>query len=130
MNKMKIVLAITLCISTVSSQVKVSINSGDPVFPFPQFMPYKNATTTYENLATKPGVGVTHAEMEKTIRDGYQIMMNRTEKPGGGVGGKDYIRYRSNPQCSEGDGYGLLVLPQWLTRKLSMDCGFISTITP
>lgn len=108
MNKMKIVLAITLCISTVSSQVKVSINSGDPVFPFPQFMPYKNATTTYENLATKPGVGVTHAEMEKTIRDGYQIMMNRTEKPGGGVGGKDYIRYRSNPQCSEGDGYGLL----------------------
>jgi endo-1,4-beta-D-glucanase Y len=46
--------------------------------------------------------------MEQTIRDGYQIMMNRAEKIGGGVGGKDYIRYRSNPQCSEGDGYGLL----------------------
>jgi len=108
MNKMKILLAISFCLSVASSQVKVAINSGDPVFPFPQFQPYKNATSTYENLATKPGVGVTHAEMEQTIRDGYQIMMNRAEKIGGGVGGKDYIRYRSNPQCSEGDGYGLL----------------------
>lgn len=108
MNKTKFALIIVLYLSVVSSQVKVSINSGDPVFPFPQFQPYKNATATYGNLATKPGVGVTHAEMEQTMRDGYQIMMNRAEKPGGGVGGKDYIRYRSNPQCSEGDGYGLL----------------------
>jgi len=108
MNKIKLALAVAFCICAASSQVKVSINSGDPVFPFPQFLPYKNATSTYDNLATKPGVGVTHAEMEQTIRDGYQIMMNRAEKIGGGVGGKDYIRYRSNPQCSEGDGYGLL----------------------
>jgi len=108
MNKMKIVLAISFCISVAGSQVKVAINSGDPVFPFPQFQPYKNATSTYDNLATRPGVGVTHAEMEQAIRDGYQIMMNRAEKKGGGVGGKDYLMYRSSPQCSEGDGYGLL----------------------
>lgn len=108
MNKMKLVIAVAFYISAASSQVKVFINSGDPVFPFPQFQPYKNNTSTYNNLATMPGVGVTHAEMEQVIRDGYQIMMNRAEKPGGGVGGKDYIMYRSNPQCSEGDGYGLL----------------------
>lgn len=108
MNKIKLVLAVAFYISAASSQVKVFINSGDPVFPFPQFQPYKNNTSTYNNLATMPGVGVTHAEMEQVIRDGYQIMMNRAEKPGGGVGGKDYIMYRSNPQCSEGDGYGLL----------------------
>jgi len=88
--------------------VTVSINSGNPVYPFPQFLAYKNLTSTLDNLATKPGVGVTHAEMEQTIRDGYQIQMNRASKPGGGVGGKDYIKYKSNPQCSEGDGYGLL----------------------
>lgn len=88
--------------------VEVSINSGDPVFPFPQFAAYENETTTYENLASKPGVGVTHAEMEQVIRDGYQIMMNRAEKTGDKLDGKDYIKYLSNPQCSEGDGYGLL----------------------
>ncbi|HEX3020063.1 MAG TPA: glycosyl hydrolase family 8 [Chitinispirillaceae bacterium] len=108
MSKIKTALFVAICLSVASSQVKVSINSGNPVYPFPQFLPYKNATSTYENLATRPGVGVTHAEMEQVIRDGYQIQMNRAEKIGGGVGGKDYIRYRSSPQCSEGDGYGLL----------------------
>jgi uncharacterized repeat protein (TIGR01451 family) len=86
----------------------IAINSGNPAFPFPQFQPYQNASGTLGNLADHNGVGVTHAEMEQTIRDGYRIMMNRATKPGGGVGGIDYIKYRSNPQCSEGDGYGLL----------------------
>lgn len=93
---------------SLNAQVKVHINSGNPVYPFPQFLPYKNHASTLENLATRNGVGVTHAEMEQTIRDAYQIMMNRCVEPGGGVGGKKYIKYRSNPQCSEGDGYGLL----------------------
>jgi hypothetical protein len=100
-----------VCISavqTVTSQVTVNINSGNPVYPFPQFLPYQNSLGKLENLATHSGVGVTHAEMEQTIRDAYQIMMNRCIKPGGGVGGKDYIQFRSSPQCSEGDGYGLL----------------------
>jgi uncharacterized repeat protein (TIGR01451 family) len=86
----------------------IAINSGNPKYPFPQFMPYKNQTTTLTNLGVKTGVGVTHAEMEQTIRDAYQIMMNATAYAGGSVGGKKYIKYFSNPQCSEGDGYGLL----------------------
>jgi uncharacterized repeat protein (TIGR01451 family) len=86
----------------------IKINSGDPKYPFPQFLPYKNQTTTLTNLGVKTGVGVTHAEMEQTIRDAYQIMMNATTYAGGAVGGKKYIKYFSNPQCSEGDGYGLL----------------------
>ncbi|MBN1308085.1 MAG: hypothetical protein JXA18_09225, partial [Chitinispirillaceae bacterium] len=88
--------------------VPVHINSGNPAYPFPQFQPYKNPSGTLGNVGTNNSCGVPHAEMEKTIRDAYQIMMNRAEKPGGGVGGIDYIKYRSNPQCSEGDGYGLL----------------------
>ncbi|MBN1578248.1 MAG: DUF11 domain-containing protein [Chitinispirillaceae bacterium] len=86
----------------------MNINSGNPAYPFPQFQPYKNPTATLRNLGTNNAVGVTHAEMEKTIREAYQIQMNRASKPGGGVGGKDYIKYASSPQCSEGDGYGLL----------------------
>lgn len=88
--------------------VTVSINSGNPVYPFPQFQPYVNSSGALVNLGTHSAEGVTHAEMEKTIRDAYQIQMNRAKKPGGGVGGKDYIKYASNPQCSEGDGYGIL----------------------
>ncbi|MBN1130014.1 MAG: hypothetical protein JXA71_13565, partial [Chitinispirillaceae bacterium] len=105
-------LAFTLLLLTSSfattAPIPIAINSGNPVFPFPQFQAYQNPTATLGNLATKNGVGVPHAEMEQTIRDAYRIMMNRATKPGGGVGGIDYIKYRSNPQCSEGDGYGLL----------------------
>ncbi|MBN1758979.1 MAG: hypothetical protein JW863_11705 [Chitinispirillaceae bacterium] len=90
------------------AQVTVHINSGDPAYPFPQFQPYVNRDGAFQNVGTHNNVGVPHAEMEQTIRDAYQIMMNRAEKPGGGVGGIDYIRFRSNPQCSEGDGYGIL----------------------
>ncbi|MBN2037665.1 MAG: DUF11 domain-containing protein [Chitinispirillaceae bacterium] len=101
------------CLFLISSAAttpldSVYINSGNPAFPFPQFQPYTNPSAVLGNLATHNGVGVPHAEMEQTIRDAYRIMMNRATKPGGGVGGIDYIKYRSNPQCSEGDGYGLL----------------------
>jgi len=94
--------------SSLFAQVTVSINSGDPVYPFPQFLPYENQSGTLNNLATHPGEGVTHAEMEQIIRDAYQIMMNRAVKPGGGVEGIDNIYFQSNPSCSEGDGYALL----------------------
>jgi len=90
------------------AQIKVNINSGNPAYPFPQFQPYVNRDGVFENVGTHNNVGVPHAEMENTIRDAYQIMMNRATKLGGGVGGKSYIKYRSNPQCSEGNGYGLL----------------------
>ncbi|HMA65316.1 MAG TPA: glycosyl hydrolase family 8, partial [Chitinispirillaceae bacterium] len=35
-------------------------------------------------------------------------MMNRVVKTGKSFGGKEYLKFLSNPQCSEGDGYGLL----------------------
>ncbi len=94
--------------SVTFSAITVDINSGNPASPFPQFQPYVNPTDTLYNLATHNPVGVPHAEMEKSIREAYQIMMNRAEKTGETFEGVDYIRYLSNPQCSEGDGYGLL----------------------
>jgi len=88
--------------------IPISINSNDPAFPFPQFQPYVNPSATLGNVGTHNSVGVPHAEMEKTIKDAYRIMMNRAEKPGGGVGGIDYIYYKSEPTCTEGDGYAML----------------------
>lgn len=87
----------------------VSINSGNPAFPFPQFNEY----TQGKSLAKYNPVGVTHAEMEKTIREGYQIMMNRSQYTGDQLNGTKYITY-NNMDCnygtfvSEGDGYALL----------------------
>src|SRR5690554_231326 len=104
----KSLLYLIFLFSLLLAQVTVSINSGDPVYPFPQFLPYENQSGTLNNLATHPGEGVTHAEMEQIIRDAYQIMMNRAVKPGGGVDGIDYIYFESVPFCSEGDGYALL----------------------
>ena len=90
------------------SQIQVQINSGNPVFPFPQFYTYQNPTQKLDNLATRNGQGVTHAEMEQTIRDAYQIMMNRAKKTGTKLNGVDYIKFTSVPDCSEGSGYALL----------------------
>jgi uncharacterized repeat protein (TIGR01451 family) len=101
-------LLLSLILNQTEAKIKVAINSGNPVYPFPQFQPYKNPSGTLGNIGTNNSCGVPHAELEKTIREGYQIQMNRASKPGGGVGGIDYIKYASNPQCSEGDGYGLL----------------------
>jgi uncharacterized repeat protein (TIGR01451 family) len=84
----------------------IHINSGNPKFPFPQFLPYQNGTLG--NLATHSGVGVTHAEMEQTIRDAYRIMMNRAHTTGTTLNGIRYIKFESTPDCSEGDGYGIL----------------------
>jgi conserved repeat domain len=95
----------------------VYINSGNPAFPFPQFLPYQNPTATLGNLATHSGVGVTHWEMEQTIRDAYRIMMNRASKPGGGVGGTDYVYFNSNPSCTEGDGYAMLAAAAMADKK-------------
>jgi uncharacterized repeat protein (TIGR01451 family) len=91
-----------------TQEITVHINSGNPALPFPQFNDYVNESGTLQNLARKNGAGVTHAEMEQSIRDAYQIMMNRVVKTGESFGGKEYLKYLSNPQCSEGDGYGLL----------------------
>ncbi len=89
--------------------VPVDINSGDPAFPFPQFLPYVHPNDTLHNLGTRNPAGVVHAEMEKTIRDAYQIMMNRAQYEEGGVGGKRYIQFvRDGDAVSEGAGYAML----------------------
>lgn len=82
------ILAVVALLPTLAfSQIAVNINSGNPAAPFPQFQPYVNPTDTLYNLATKNPIGVSHAEMEKSIREAYQIMMNGASKPGGSVGG-------------------------------------------
>ncbi|MBN1603145.1 MAG: hypothetical protein JW915_16170, partial [Chitinispirillaceae bacterium] len=92
----------------VAGQIKIAINSGNPALPFPQFNAYETKDGTFGNLGTRNSTGNTHAEMERVIRDAYHIMMNRAEKPGGGVGGIDYVYYNSPRHCTEGDGYGML----------------------
>ncbi|MGB7566441.1 MAG: glycosyl hydrolase family 8, partial [Chitinivibrionales bacterium] len=94
--------------SMLLAQITVNINSGNPAFPFPQFLAYENPTQELGNLATNNPVGVCHAEMEKSIREAYQIMMNRANKTGTALSGVDYIKFTSTPDCSEGDGYALL----------------------
>ena len=93
---------------TVFSQITVNINSGNPAFPFPQFLAYDNPTQKLDNLATHNPPGLCHAEMEQSIRDAYQIMMNRASKTGVQLNGIYYILYKSSPDCSEGDGYAML----------------------
>jgi uncharacterized repeat protein (TIGR01451 family) len=47
--------------------------------------------------------------MEKTVRDAYQIMMNRADYYESYIlGGTKYIKFRSNPDCTEGTGYAML----------------------
>ncbi|MCL2690052.1 MAG: glycosyl hydrolase family 8 [Chitinispirillia bacterium] len=132
--------AIIICpVASVSqtappSTISININSGNPAFPFPQFLPYVHPTgDTLHNLGTLAlsshddariaAAGITHAEMEKSIRDAYRIMMNRAlYVPVRGVtnvGGTRYIRFVSKcgdynynsvaeGGCSEGDGYAMI----------------------
>ncbi|MDR2693123.1 MAG: DUF11 domain-containing protein [Chitinispirillales bacterium] len=96
--------------ATKAFAVPVQINSGDPAFPFPQFLPYEHPDgDVLYNLGTHNPAGVTHAEMEKTVRDAYQIMMNRASYHQNiALNGVKYIKYASNPDCSEGTGYAML----------------------
>ncbi|MCU0431452.1 MAG: glycosyl hydrolase family 8 [Cytophagaceae bacterium] len=92
--------------------IRVQINSGNPKFPFPQFLEYQQGKT----LARYNAEGVTHADMEKAMREAYQIMMHRSLwVPGKTLNGVRYIVYNhpSVPKnngtfVSEGDGYALL----------------------
>jgi uncharacterized repeat protein (TIGR01451 family) len=99
-----------ICAVQAALAVPVFINSGDPAFPFPQFLPYAHPNgDTLHNLATRAPAGVTHAEMEKAVRDAYAIMMNRAQYEGTvALRGTRYIYFESNPFCSEGTGYALL----------------------
>ncbi|MFN8417372.1 MAG: T9SS type A sorting domain-containing protein [Cytophagaceae bacterium] len=94
----------------VSAQVPPNINSGNPNFPFPQFLGYPGGTNT---LAQKNPIGVPHAEMEQRMRDAYTILCNNMMYNGNTVAGVRYIQPNtvapiSHCTCVEGDAYNLL----------------------
>lgn len=93
------------------NEVTVHINSGNPRFPFPQFLAYEYGNSHHlENLGTKNPEGVVHAEMEQDIRDAYQIFANEWTYTGDQLNGVKYIRGNIGCpyDCREGDGYSLL----------------------
>ena len=116
-----------------SQFVKVEINSGDPAFPYPQFLEYKGG----KSLAKYNAEGVTHADMEKAGREAYEIMTHRCRYFGGTHCGVKYIvfnpisdggttetslTYPDVPGaygtfCSEGDGYMLLAAALFADQK-------------
>lgn len=101
--------------------IRTSINTGDPKFPFPQFQEYKQGKT----LGKFNAEGVTHADMEKAMREAYQIMMHRClYVPGKVLNGKKYIvynhnsvPYNNNTFVSEGDGYAMLAAAYFADKE-------------
>ena len=98
-----------------SVYIKTEINSGNPSYPFPQFLEYKGGGKT---LAKYNAEGVTHADMEKTMREAYQIMSHRCRYEDT-LCGVPYITFNNFEKhegldqggaafCTEGDGYMLL----------------------
>ncbi|MBR6597621.1 MAG: DUF11 domain-containing protein [Paludibacteraceae bacterium] len=96
----------SLGLSLSANAVKVHINSGNPAYPFPQFLEYACGG----NLGTKLADGLTHAEMEQQIRDAYQLHANAFEYTGDEWAGIKYIKGNDGCpyDCTEGDGYALL----------------------
>ncbi|SFX69315.1 glycosyl hydrolase family 8, partial [Cytophaga hutchinsonii] len=100
--------------------IHVQINTDNPQFPFPQFLEYEQG----KSLAANNAVGVTHADMEKAMREAYQIMMRRALKvPGKVLNGVQYMQFNNNtvPQnygtfVSEGDGYAMLAAAYFADR--------------
>jgi len=95
----------------LTSQTPVDINSGNPAFPFPQFSAYEfNGNHKLDNLANKNPDGLTHAEMEKRIREAWHIMSNRFVYDGEGHAGVQYIQSNIGCpyDCSEGAGYAMI----------------------
>ena len=106
----KLVIIAILLLSSLSFHksvaVTVHINSGNPAYPFPQFLEYACGG----NLGTLNPEGVVHAEMEQDIRDAYQIHANEFEYTGKEYKGVKYIETPDKQayDCTEGDGYALL----------------------
>ncbi len=117
-----------------SAFIEVNINSGDPAFPYPQFLEYPGGG---KSLAKYNAEGVTHADMEKAGREAYEIMTHRCRYFGGTHCGVKYIvfnpisnggttetslTYPDVPGaygtfCSEGDGYILLAAALFADQK-------------
>ncbi len=119
-NKTKASLLAALITLGVNSgnAVTVHVNSGNPAFPFPQFLNYACGG----NLGTKNPEGLTHIEMEKQIREAYQQHANEFEYTGDEWKGIKYIwtPYKAAYDCSEGDGYALLAAA-YMGDKVTFD---------
>lgn len=105
-------------LSLNANAVKVHINSGNPAYPFPQFLKYACGG----NLGTKLVEGLTHAEMELQIRDAYQLHANAFEYTGDEWAGIKYIKGNNGCpyDCTEGDGYALLAAA-YMADKTTFD---------
>ncbi len=126
MKKILTLLGIILILNNASAQswpadtIKININSNNPAFPFPQFLEYNQGKT----LGKYNAEGVTHADMEKAMREAYQIMMHRCIYSGKVLNGKRYIIYNAsvvpennNTFVSEGDGYALLAAAYFADKE-------------
>ena len=105
--------------------VPVHINSGNPAYPFPQFLEYAYGDShRLGNLATRNPEGVVHAEMEQDIRDAYQVHANEFEYTGKVYKGIKYIHTPSCGAgyygCTESQGYGLLAAA-FMADKVTFD---------
>lgn len=105
-------------LSLNANAVKVHINSGNPAYPFPQFLKYACGG----NLGTKLVEGLSHAEMEQQIRDAYQLHANAFEYTGDEWAGIKYIKGNNGCpyDCTEGDGYALLAAA-YMADKTTFD---------
>src|SRR5690606_13929665 len=70
-------------------QVPPNVNSGNPNFPFPQFIGYTGGKNTLANMNP---VGVPHAEMEQRMLDAYRNICNNMKYEGSVVDGVRYIQ--------------------------------------
>jgi uncharacterized repeat protein (TIGR01451 family) len=105
-NNFLLFLVLTLILPAISmAQITTNINSGSPTYPFPQFLDYG---PDRQSLASNLPEGVSHAEMEKWIREAYQIMMNGFGYTGEEVAGVKLIKIdHFMGEWSEGYGYAL-----------------------
>ena len=71
-------IATFLMSASTAVAVPVHINSGNPAYPFPQFLEYACGG----NLGTENPEGLVHAEMERYIRKAYQQHANEFEYTG------------------------------------------------
>jgi gliding motility-associated-like protein/uncharacterized repeat protein (TIGR01451 family) len=108
---MKYLYVILILPQLLFSQVAPNINSGNPAFPFPQFTAYEYAGGhKLDNLANKNPDGLTHAEMEKRIREAWLIMSNAFIYDGTTYAGVQYIKSNIGCpyDCTEGAGYAMI----------------------
>ena len=108
---MKFLYFVLLLPLLVFSQVPVDINSGNPAFPFPQFLAYEyEGNHRLGNLGTQNPDGLVHAEMEKRISEAWLIMANRFIYDGDSHAGVQYIKSNEGCpyDCSEGAGYAMI----------------------